>query len=822
MPNQIIQDYATQTTPDAASKVFMRAPDDSLFWADPDALPDLVNKLPLAGGTLTGDLVIAKTSPTLRINATGSNDSGDLYFSDGGVIRWAIERRGVDGNLIFRRYSAAGASQSDVIQLNVDGSVDMMSAAKVDVPTPSTNSNAATKGYVDTAAATGDALRVAKAGDTMTGDLTIAKTVPVIYLNATGAGDHIFVNFQDGGVTRWQIVRDGAAGDFFVRRLDAAGVTQDYPFVIRAANGYVEHGPLANDLSIVKSLPVFSIDAAGTNDAATIYYRDGGVIRWAIYRSGTTGNLVFQRHDMAGAVQDQPLTLAADGTVSLGTLLTSPLVANTSPRIQFTETDAAADQQRWRIMVDAGQLVISALNDAGTVAPFIPIVMNRATGVIQLNGVGVTAVHLPATTFNGLPTVSHIAPRLYLYETDAAVDARRWRLIADGGNFTIDGTDDAETIQKFVPFNANRATGAIAMNGLGVTGITLPLITNDVQIVKASPTLVLNATGANDHAILNFADGGIVRWQLFRDGNTGHLHLRRYDATPTSQGQPLTVQQDGVVTFAGAPSVIVPTPTAADHAARKDYVDTADGLRVLKAGDAMTGDLSIGKSSPTLNLNATGTNDTAYLRLLDGGVIRWTLYRDGGNGHLAISQHDAVGSPTAYPLVINSVTGAVDLTGAASVTVPAISGVNQAARVTAYDAATGRLAIGGHEVGNTGRRNITALLVNGWTASAVIIQRIGNRVSIELNNLSGAAATGQTILTIPFGFIPHDRWTQLMYPRSAAWNSAVRSLFIRSDTQALTSDGNGQADCVYAGSVAYADSYVCAQAWPTTLPGTAA
>lgn len=52
--------------------------------------------------------------------------------------------------------------------------------------------------------------RVAKSGDTMTGDLTIAKSAPALVLNDTSSATAAGAVLQRGGVTRWQISADTA------------------------------------------------------------------------------------------------------------------------------------------------------------------------------------------------------------------------------------------------------------------------------------------------------------------------------------------------------------------------------------------------------------------------------------------------------------------------------------------------------------------------------------------------------------------------------------------------------------------------------------
>jgi hypothetical protein len=63
------------------------------------------------------------------------------------------------------------------------------------------------------------------------------------------------------------------------------------------------------------------------------------------------------------------------------------------------------------------------------------------------------------------------------------------------------------------------------------------------------------------------------------------------------------LNRDGSVTMTAGLNVV--TPTAAAHATRKDYVDTADALKLPLAGGTMTGTLSLVAGNPTLAAHAT-------------------------------------------------------------------------------------------------------------------------------------------------------------------------------------------------------------------------
>lgn len=97
-----------------------------------------------AGATsLTGDLTVAKTAPIIAVDATGANDSAQVHFKDGGVLRWMIQRFGPDGNLYIGRHDSAGVAQNDV--LTVSQATGLMTVAG----DPTAALGVATKQYVD-------------------------------------------------------------------------------------------------------------------------------------------------------------------------------------------------------------------------------------------------------------------------------------------------------------------------------------------------------------------------------------------------------------------------------------------------------------------------------------------------------------------------------------------------------------------------------------------------------------------------------------------------------------------------------------------------
>lgn len=169
-----------------------------------------------------------------------------------------------------------------------------------------------------------------------------------------------------------------------------------------------------------------------------------------------------------------------------------------------------------------------------------------------------------------------------------------------------------------------------------------------------------------------------------------------------------------------------------------------------------------------------------------------------------------------------------------SVVVPAANAANEAAQVTAYDATTGRLAIGGHEVGDTGWRDISA---ESWFESTVWvkhsvsaeaacrIRRTGNVVEFVafLQPVTSIASSGSTILNaIPDGwrrkygsYMPYtaDGWFGSAGGSAVVVYPSTGTNYLQVTKKTLANIGTD--------ALAISCTWTTIDAWPAALPGTA-
>jgi hypothetical protein len=154
-----------------------------------------------------------------------------------------------------------------------------------------------------------------------------------------------------------------------------------------------------------------------------------------------------------------------------------------------------------------------------------------------------------------------------------------------------------------------------------------------------------------------------------------------------------------------------------------------------------------------------------------------------------------------------------------NVVVPAATAATHAAQVTAMDATTGRLAIGGREIGDTGWRQASDFLTAAWepvsaNETFVAIRRTGDLVHIRLiiENVSGVTQTvGAQVLVLPSGWAP-EGFSQAAQATDGGGNGLTTAFNGRWDLMISVAD---------AGVVNVAATYPVSSAWPTTLPPAA-
>ncbi len=325
-------------------------------WTRDDHLAiDLAStKVAKAGDTMTGslvitgtgDLTIGKTLPTLYLSKAGGGDACQIVGQTAGSNRWLIqlgdltpETGATDGSLfkIVRFDNVGNPNDAPIVINRTDGRVTL-------IGNPITALHAATKAYADT--------KVAKAGDTMTGGLTISMPAwPGIVLNKADASSGNYLQGNVGGLGRWAIYlgdtvaeSGGNSGSgFLIYRFNDAGGLIDAPFYITRNDGAVHLAatPTAPDHAVRKD-----------------------------YVDGTTAAGLAGKVSKAGDTMSGPLTAA--GTIQ--------------SNAGFVQSQAAgAGNAYFRCLDSAGNPRGGMFWDASTDS----MVMNGATSAVRLSSAGV-------------------------------------------------------------------------------------------------------------------------------------------------------------------------------------------------------------------------------------------------------------------------------------------------------------------------------------------------------------------------------------------------------------------------------------------------
>lgn len=139
----------------------------------------------LNSASLRWSMVLGESTTEAGAN-TGSNFALRRYDDSGSLLSTPISVARNTGLVsLANGLSVTAGLASDTV--TVSGAATFNGAVTVNA-TPLSPAHAATKAYVDTTTATGDAARVAKAGDSMTGTLVVAPGSAAIGLHATGNG----------------------------------------------------------------------------------------------------------------------------------------------------------------------------------------------------------------------------------------------------------------------------------------------------------------------------------------------------------------------------------------------------------------------------------------------------------------------------------------------------------------------------------------------------------------------------------------------------------------------------------------------------------
>ena len=115
---------------------------------------------------------------------------------------------------------------------------------------------------------------------------------------------------------------------------------------------------------------------------------------------------------------------------------------------------------------------------------------------------------------------------------------------------------------------------------------------------------------------------------------------------------------------------------------------------------------------------------------------------------------------------------------------------------------------------DTGRRNMASLLINGWTATTIELQRVNERTFIRFKGLNGSAATSSRFMEVPAGFQPPD----VVESGPMRNSSGSFTPYVTASLSGGFTMGTGS---VFGTTTQREFSFHCLATWPVTLPGVA-
>jgi hypothetical protein len=225
--------------------------------------------------------------------------------------------------------------------------------------------------------------------------------------------------------------------------------------------------------------------------------------------------------------------------------------------------------------------------------------------------------------------------------------------------------------------------------------------------------------------------------------------------------------------------------------------------------DLLTSDLNLLYANPGAYSQPNSANATLALGYPYNGFIGSILILKRGTDRVTQIAYPQTGSTTAGNLFYVRVNGA--------------SGFNpwRVYNSTRIDQTAGRVIYQWDDVnnrdqliyGDTGWRDVSASLMNGWTGTSLWIRRIDYTVYIRAYSMIGTAATLNKFYTLPTGFNRSPSGTEYL---TAADGFTVIGVESAGGVLAFSNTANR-----FAGAFGNFTPYTTTDAWPTTLPGTA-
>ena len=390
-----------------------------------------------------------------------------------------------------------------------------------------------------------------------------------------------------GGAAVEQVrIKDGAVVPVTDDDIDLGAVGAEFKNLYVDGVGYID------TLTVHENATV-----AGTLGVTGVLTATGGVV--GNVTGNVTGNLTGDvTGDLTGDVTSTGTSTFATVDVNGGTIDGTTIGATTPAAATFSSATATT--------VDINGGTIDATVIGGTTPAAADFTTMDTTGNASVGGtfnVTGTSTFTGAMSAGSLTTTGN--------STHATVDI-------NGG--AIDGTTIGASSAAAGTFTTVTTTGQATLATADINGGTIDgsVIGGTTPQAVTGTTITANTgfTGALTGNVTGNVTGNLT-------GNvtgdvTGDLTGNVTAATGTTTLNDLIV--NGTVDFTSTALLNVSDPTAPQHAATKSYVDTADALKLDKAGGTMSGDITMGGNTVTGLGTPSATSDAATKGYVDTSV----------------------------------------------------------------------------------------------------------------------------------------------------------------------------------------------------------
>jgi stress-induced morphogen len=431
--------------------------------------------------------------------------------------------------------------------------------------------------------------------------------------------------------------------------------------------------------------------------------------------------------------------------------------SGTGPVFRFNETDAAANNKLWDVLVSGEQMAFRVINDALSVST-VWMTIDR-TGTV-VDSVALTATTLAlngAVTTTGDITQTSIQPNFYMVESDAAANNKRWRFVVSSEQFQGIIQNDAQSVDTaWIMVDRTGTTVDTVTWSAGSHVWTVAGLNSAPNILLSNtlPVFVMNETdaAADNRRWVMLVNTEQLRWSLLNDANSIQTDFLAVDRTGTVVDS-ITLSATALLTNANItqtstqPNFYMVESDAAANNQRWRFVVSSEQFQGIIQNDAQSVDTT------WLAVDRTGTT-------VDVVNISTPLLQAQGihNGTAPTGTNNYIASGTYTPTFTNT-TNVTGMTGAAHQWMRVGNVVTVSGQASGSSSAGGAIAFDvslpiASALTATGQLNGAAGAIGGTGIAADRAGQVyANAVNDRMQCASLASAAGTIGFTYTFTYV---------------------------------------------------------------------